>query len=93
MQFEKYRIKTIKILKKNGVNKAALFGSFARNTATKKSDLDLLVAFKGKKSLFDLVGLKMELEESLGRSVDVVTYNSLHPVLKEKILSEQVILI
>jgi len=39
--------------------------------------------------ILDLAGLKIELEESLGRKVDVLTYNSLHPLLKERILSEQ----
>lgn len=81
------KIKTI--LKENDVKKAALFGSFARGEATKKSDIDLLVEFKGKKSLFDLAGLQIELEEALGRKVDLVTYKSLHPMLKERILSEQ----
>ena len=82
------KIKTI--LKKNHVKKAALFGSFARGEATKKSDIDLLIEFKGKKSLFDLVGLKMELEETIGREFDVITYKSLHPLLKDRILSEQI---
>lgn len=93
IRFDKYKDKITEILKKFGVKKAAIFGSFARNDATNKSDIDLLVEFKGKKSLFDLVGLKMELEESVGRSVDVVTYNSLHPLLRDKILSEQIIII
>lgn len=89
-QFSRYKKKITSILKKNGVKKAALFGSFARGEAKKKSDIDLLIEFKGKKSLFDLVGLKIELEESTGRSVDLVTYASLHPLLKERILSEQI---
>ncbi len=91
--FKKIKTKIIEILKKNHVKKAALFGSFARGEATKKSDIDLLIEFKGKKSLFDLVGLKLELEETIGRKVDVVTYKSLHPRLKDRILSEQIILL
>lgn len=89
-QFRKYRKSITSILKKNGVKKAAVFGSFARGEAKKESDIDLLIEFKGKKSLFDLVGLKIELEESTGRNVDVVTYASLHPLLRDRILSEQV---
>ena len=74
-----------------GVKRAAIFGSFARGNATKKSDIDLLIEFKGKnKSLFDLVALKLQLEEKLGRQVDVVTYNSLHPLLRDRILAEQI---
>ena len=45
--------------------------------------------FKGKKSLLDLAGLKIELEELLKKKVDVRTYNSLHPLSKERILNEQ----
>lgn len=85
--------KIIAILKANDVKKAAIFGSFARGEATKSSDVDILIEFKGKKSLFDLAGLKIELEEAIGRKVDVVTYKSLHPLLKEKILSEQLIIL
>ncbi|HEC87084.1 MAG TPA: hypothetical protein ENI49_04370 [Thermoplasmatales archaeon] len=55
----------------------------------KESDIDLLIEFEGKKSLLDLVELKLELQESLRRDVDVLTYKSLHPLLKEKILSKQ----
>ncbi|MEM2882792.1 MAG: nucleotidyltransferase family protein, partial [Candidatus Bathyarchaeia archaeon] len=52
-------------------------------------DIDILVEFEGGKSLLDLVGLKMDLEEALGRKVDVLTYNSLHPLLRDRILEEQ----
>lgn len=78
----------------NDVNRAALFGSYARGEATKQSDIDLLIEFKGKtKSLFDLASLKIQLEELSGKSVDLVTYNSLHPLLRDRILSEQVIIL
>ncbi len=55
--------------------------------------IDILVEFKGEKSLLDLVGLKIELEERLGKKVDVLTYNSLHPLLKERILNEQEVIL
>lgn len=57
---------------------------------TEQSDVDLLVEFEGRKSLLDIAGLKIELEDALGRKVDVVTYRSLHPLLRERILGEQV---
>ncbi|GAJ19415.1 unnamed protein product, partial [marine sediment metagenome] len=62
------------------VGKASFFGSIVRGEATEKSDIDLLVELPRKASLLDLVGLKIELEEKLGKRVDVLTYNSLHPV-------------
>lgn len=81
------------ILKKHDVEKAALFGSFVRGEQSTKSDIDLLVEFKGEKSLLDLVGLKQELEDKFKRKVDVLTYGSLHPLLRERILREQKVIL
>lgn len=88
-EVEKIRTKIYPVLKRYDISRAAVFGSFARGENTQKSDIDILVEFLGKKSLLDLAGLKMDLEEILGRDVDVLTYNSLHPLLKERILKEQ----
>lgn len=79
----------VKTLKRYGVRKAALFGSIARGRLNKKSDIDLLVDFNGRHSLLDLVGLKLELEKLLTKKVDILTYRSIYPRLKEKILSQQ----
>ena len=84
--------KIVPILKDQGVVKAALFGSFARGDATKKSDIDMLVKFKNEKSLFDLVRLKLALEKESGKKVDVLTYDSIHPLLRKIILKEQKII-
>lgn len=82
--------KIIPILKKQGVKKAALFGSQARGDAKKKSDVDLLVELPKKASLLDFIGLKLELEEKLSKKVDLVEREALHPLLKERILAEQI---
>lgn len=79
----------IPILKRQGVLKAALFGSFSRGEATRNSDIDILVELGKNKSLLDLVGLKLELEEKLKRKVDVLTYNGINHRLKDIILREQ----
>jgi len=84
--------KIVPILKRQGVLKAALFGSFARGEETKASDIDILVKLARNKSLLDLVGLKIELEDELGRNVDVVSYGGIHPLLKDTILREQKII-
>ena len=49
-QFNKYKDMVIAVLRKNGVSRASLFGSFARGEAKKSSDIDLLVEFSGNKS-------------------------------------------
>ncbi|OEU59105.1 MAG: hypothetical protein BA870_03800 [Desulfuromonadales bacterium C00003094] len=90
---EELKTRIIRTLKRHDVARAAIFGSFARGDAEENSDLDLLVEFVGEKSLLDLVGLKLELEESLRRSVDVRTCDALHPAIRDRILSEQVIIL
>ena len=79
--------KIVPVLKKHGVKKAGIFGSFARGDSTKKSDIDVLIEFNG--SLLDLVGLEMELEKILGRKVDIVTYKGISPYLKKPILKDE----
>lgn len=81
------------ILKRYGVAKASIFGSYVREEETIESDIDILVEFSVEKSLLDLAGLKIELEEALARKVDVLTYKSLHPLIKDGILKEQEVLI
>ena len=83
----------IPILHQHGVIHAAVFGSFARGEQKENSDLDILIEFGARKSLLDLVVLKLELEEMLRRKIDVVTYNGLHPAIRGKVLKEQMIII
>mgnify|MGYP001068746201 FL=1 len=93
MELEGLKHKIIPVLLRNDVKRAAVFGSFVRGEQKEDSDIDILVEFEGKKSLLDLAGLKIELEEALQRKVDVLTYNSLHPLLKNKILQEQKVIL
>jgi len=80
----------IDILRKNGVKRASFFGSIVRGDMTEDSDVDLLVEFEGRRSLLDLAHLKNELEDAVDRRVDLLTYKSLHTLLRERILAEQV---
>lgn len=89
MELEEVKARLVPVLRRSGVKRAAIFGSFVRGEQEEGSDLDVLIEFEGGKSLLDLVGLKMELEEVLGRKVDLLTYNSLHPLLRDRILEEQ----
>ena len=86
--------KSLPVLKKHSVKRAAIFGSFARGTAKYRSDVDFLIEYKGKdKTLFDLVDLKSDLEDTLDRKVDVITYNSIYWRIREQILQEQVVIL
>lgn len=92
--FSSIKKKALPILKRHDVKRAGIFGSFARGEATTKSDVDFLIEYRGKKkSLFDLVELKADLEETLDRKVDVITYRSIYWRLRESILAEQVVIL
>ncbi|MDO8464959.1 MAG: nucleotidyltransferase family protein [Gallionella sp.] len=86
-----YDIKTsiLPILKRQGVLKAALFGSFARNEGGKNSDIDILVKLDKNKTLLDLIALRLELKKKLHMNVDVLTYDSINHLLKSRIMKEQ----
>jgi predicted nucleotidyltransferase len=76
------------ITSKNGALNVRLFGSMAKGTATSSSDLDLLVDLAPGRDLFDIIGIKQEIEAVTGLRVDVVTEKSLSKHLREKILHE-----
>jgi hypothetical protein len=93
IHIEEIRKKILPVLQRYDVMRAAIFGSFVRGENREGSDIDILVEFRGEKSLLDLAGLKIALEELLKMEVDVLTYNSLHPLLKERILNEQEVIL
>jgi len=92
-KIENIKEKIVNVLKQYNVKKASLFGSIVRGEASDKSDIDLLIEFEGRKSLLDLAALKLELQELLKCKVDVLTYKSIHPSLKESILKEQLVIL
>ena len=71
-----------------GVQSLALFGSVARDEATAKSDVDLLVEFNRPVGYFGLFALQDYLEQLLGCPVDLGTPDSLKPYLRERIQGE-----
>lgn len=77
-----------KDLSRLGVRTLSLFGSVARNKASIRSDIDILIDFDSKKGLFAFMGLKNYLEGLLHCDVDLVTKSALHPALRKKILDE-----
>ena len=87
---EEIKQKTIPVLKKAGIKRSSLFGSYVRGEQTEKSDVDLLVEYPKHTSLFDVVELKNNLEDALGKSVDLVGFNVIKPRLKQYILPSQV---
>ena len=81
------------ILQQYGITKAAIFGSLAKGEAKTSSDVDILVEIKSNISLLDFIGIKIELEEVLKMRVDLVEYDTIKPIIKERILAEQVVIL
>ena len=77
------------ILRRYGVSKTGLFGSVVNKQMQPESDIDILVQIDKDISLLDFVGMKLELEEALNRSVDLVEYDTIKPLLRERILQQQ----
>ncbi len=73
--------------KDNSIAALSVFGSYAQNTATDASDVDLLVKFDRPIGLLELIDLQMRLESLLDKKVDLITENELSPYLKDQILS------
>lgn len=93
LEVDEIKRKIIPILESYGVTRAGLFGSVVRGELKKGSDIDILVEIERDISLLDFVGLKLEIEEILGRKVDLVEYSTIKPLLRDSILKEQVAII
>jgi len=77
------------ILDQYHVQKASVFGSAVFNQETPSSDIDLLIEPAKGTTLFKLVSLKQDLERGLSKSVDLVTYNGLSPLIKKQVLKNE----
>ena len=75
------------IAAKYGARNLRVFGSVARGTNRPDSDVDFLVDFEPGRTLFDLIGLRLDLSELLGASADVTTPDSLR-YIRESVLAE-----
>lgn len=85
-----YTDRIIPILKRYRVPKAAFFGSLVSGTFQEhESDVDILVLPPKGMSLLDFVALKQDIEDSIGKTVDLVSYNGINRHLKESILSQE----
>jgi uncharacterized protein len=80
----------LRLIAKNRASNPRVFGSVARGTASPRSDLDLLVDFGPGASAFDQVGLIQDLEDLLGRPVDVAEPGGLHWLIRPQVMWEAV---
>jgi predicted nucleotidyltransferase len=84
------RDEIVAIAHRHGARNIRVFGSVARGDADERSDVDFLVAFEPGASLMDHAALLVELEQLLGRRVDVAPEGTLRPRVRERVLREAV---
>jgi predicted nucleotidyltransferase len=85
---DRLRTESPALRKKYGVRSLAVFGSMARGDDREESDVDILVAFEGRATFDNFMGLKLDLEELVGRRVDLLTPNCLRPDMQAEIERE-----
>ena len=84
------REEILRIAAKHGARNVRVFGSVARDEADERSDLDLLVELEPGRSLMDHAALWLELQEAIGRRVDVVSDRGIKPRIRERVLREAI---
>ena len=84
------RQEILSLAQKHGVTNIKVFGSFARGEENEKSDVDFLVEMEKDRSLLDIGGLVMDLQDLLHRTIDVVEPNGLHYLIRDEVLKEAI---
>jgi predicted nucleotidyltransferase len=84
------RAEILRIAARHGARNVRLFGSVARGEADAKSDVDVLVDMEPGRSLLDMGGLLMDLQDLLGCRVDVVSERGLRERIRERVLQEAI---
>ena len=87
-EIKKALVANRKILRKYKVSKIGIFGSYAKDKAKKKSDVDLLVEFEEVIDLFDFFHLTDEVEKVLKTKVDLATLDAIKPYIRPRIMKE-----
>lgn len=86
---DKIRKVIVTTLRKYGIKRAGIFGSYVRGEQKKGSDIDILIEPPRGMSLVGFVHLKYELERKLHKKIDLISYRGIHPLLKKQILLEE----
>lgn len=76
------------VASRHGASNLRIYGSIATGDEHPSSDLDLLVDLPEEQSLLGLIGLRQDLEDLLGCSVDVTEADTLHPLIRTQILEQ-----
>ena len=86
------RDEILRVATAHGARNVRVFGSLARGDARPDSDVDLLVEFEERRTMFDHIRLILDLERILGRKVDIATERELRDDYRDRVLAEAVTL-
>ena len=89
-EFEVIKQKIIPVLQSYKITKASIFGSYARQEQTEKSDVDILVKLGDDVGLIQFSRIKLMLEKAIGKKVDLVEYETIRKELRENILRDEI---
>jgi uncharacterized protein len=87
-KLEEITKRALPVLQKHNVVFAGVFGSYARGEEQKGSDIDFLVRYGRKVSLFEAVRAEQELSEQLNLQVDLISEKALHPYIKDNVYKD-----
>ena len=93
MDFQAVSRVILPIAQKARAHRVALFGSVARGDAGANSDVDVLIDLPRPYGLFSFLTLKSEMEDALGRQVDLIAYDTLKPAIRDRVLKEAILLV
>ena len=82
------RAEILTVAARHGADNIRVFGSVARGDEHSDSDIDFLVDVEAGRSVLDVIGLQQDLEELLGRRVEVFTDGDLSPYFQRQVLAE-----
>jgi len=93
MDFQAVRRAILPIAQRARARRTAVFGSVARSDAEASSDVDILIDLPRPYGLFSFLAIKSEMEDALGRKVDLIAYDAIKPAIRDRILKEAVPLV
>ena len=89
-ELKEKREQILAIAERHGAQRIQVFGSLAKGESGKESDVDFLIQLEPGRTLLDIIAMKQDLEDLLGRKVDVLTRGGVSPYLRDEIVSQAI---
>lgn len=89
-ELQEKRAEILAIAEQHGAFNVRIFGSVARGEEREDSDIDFLVDMEINRSLLDRIGLMQDLEDLLGRKIDIATVQGLRDYFRERIMNQAI---